>query len=137
MKNSYKNTFDQIYSLEPSQKMVSRINANIEHHVIIRSRAKALAYGLLTMTTLLIFIPVFQYTNTQAISAGFYEYVSLFSSDSLYMIQNWKITTLSILESLPMLGTILMLGIILVSIYAFKKSFSYTKLSYQNLLAQA
>lgn len=136
MKTSYKNTFDQAYSLEPSPRIIDRINVRIEHATNVRAQRKAFAYGLFAIGALITLVLTLQYSSTQATHSGFYEYISLFASDSTYMLNNWKTTLITVAESLPMMGIVLTLGTLLISVYAFKKSATYAKESHFHLLAR-
>jgi hypothetical protein len=125
MKQSYKQVFEQIYTEEPSRDLARRITARIEHTKAIRVRRKAYAFGALSLAAIVSLVPALQYTSSQATNSGLYEYLSLFATDSNYVLSNLKTTLLTILESMPMMATALTLAILLIATYAFKKSRLY------------
>lgn len=129
MKTSYKQKFDQLYSLEPSQRIIDNVNVRIEHARILYVKRRAYAYSGLTIIALVALVPMIQYASTQATNSGLYSYISLFISDGSYMLSNFRISILSILESLPIMSTSFTLAIVLIATYAFKKSSAYIKTS--------
>lgn len=129
MKTSYRNTFEQIYTREPSTDLSERINQRITHARSVRAQRKAYAYGGSFLITLVALIPMIQYLSAEAVKSGLYSYMSLFISDSSYMFSNIKISMLSIFESIPMTSVVLTLVIILLTTYSLKKSLVYIKTS--------
>ncbi len=124
---SHKHTLDHVYSREPSATIVHAVYARIQEAQRIRAQRKAYGYGALTLLALIGLVPMVQYASMQASDSGLYSYISLFISDGRYMLNNFNISMLSILESLPMMSTALTLAILLVAAYAFKKSSVYIR----------
>ncbi len=127
-KKLYKQTLGLIYTLEPSVGLRDRIDFRIEQARSIQAKRNAVSYGVLTTIAIVALVPVIKYLTIQATSSGLYNYLSLFVSDSSYMFDNWKIATLSITESIPIIGVALTLGTLLISLYSLKKSLAYIRI---------
>ncbi len=127
---TYRQTFDHLYHNKPSAELVGRIDSRIERSKTAQAGRRAFAFGIFALGALAALVTVVQYVGAQAANSGLYDYLSLLVSDSGYVINNWKTAGLSIIESLPMIGITLTIATLLISVYAFKKSAGYIRLSH-------
>jgi hypothetical protein len=100
MKHSYKTTFDALYAHRPSADLADRIETRILKIEAQRSRRKAYSFGALALVALVALVPAIQYAFSQIAQSGFYEYVSLFVSDSGYVFTHLREKVLHNLHTL-------------------------------------
>lgn len=135
MKHSYKTTFDALYAQRPSDDLADRIETRILKIEAQRSRRKAYSFGALALVALVALVPAIQYAFSQIAQSGFYEYVSLFVSDSGYVFTHLREVMMTIIESMPLTGITFTLAALLVTTYALRKSALYITSSRQHIIS--
>ena len=131
MKNTYKDYLNSSFPvLKPSPELFERITARIEHSKKIRARLFLIMHGILTAGSLLALVFVAEYGHAQALNSGLYDYLSLILSDNAYLVANWKSGILSIIESIPLMWSILTVGTLLIAVNSFKRGMQQVKLSH-------
>ena len=106
--------------IEPSRKLSEKILSAIAHEKQRRARIHFVVFDFSCVTSAVAIIPAFQYALQEFSRTGFYEYFSLLFSDGGLLLSYWKEFSLSLIESLPLLG----LTVLLVTIFALLKSFT-------------
>jgi hypothetical protein len=82
------------------------------------AQVRTLVFGLCTTLSLVLLIPVLQYTSEQLYASGFYEYLSLIASDRALVLTYWQEFSLSVLESLPSLALLLLLPVVAALVWS-------------------
>ena len=116
------------------------IYKRIETNVIIRIENTRLNRARLYLTlhissavmALVAFIPVVKSFMTSSSQSGFSTYLSLFSSDWSYVLASWKDFGLSLIESLPIIETVLIVGLILIIANALRRGATYIPTLHHN-----
>ena len=96
--------------VEPPKGLFEAVLARI---TLARSRAariKLAANGLGLLVSGLALIPAANYALHEFYASGFYDYLSLFFSDSSIVFSHWQEISLSLAESLPSLAVLLLIG---------------------------
>lgn len=118
VENPYKKLFARLPEVEPSSGLVPAILGRIERFRIMRARLHVVLHGTLIVTTVIAFVPAVNGFMASASRLGFFEYVSLVSSDGISMLGSWKSFILSVVETAP----ILEIGIIIALAFIFTNS---------------
>ncbi|HEX7724544.1 MAG TPA: hypothetical protein VF438_02290 [Candidatus Paceibacterota bacterium] len=100
-----------------SAQVMQRITARRMAHV----RTAATLYGLTTLLGMVLLVPAISYTVSLAQESGFMSYISLLVSDGADLLSWWRPFVLSVLESAPIVGTVLVLAAILVCGYSIPR----------------
>lgn len=86
-----------------------------------RYRRLALGYGALGLLAAAALIPLGQFIATLISDSGLAEYVSLFFSDSVYAVAHWQQFALTVIDSLPISGTIIAVALVLIAISMIRR----------------
>jgi|GEM_PF-1796351 len=113
-------TYNQIY-----KRIESNVMIRIEHTRLNRARLFLTLHISSVVVALFAFIPVAKSFVNASSQSGFSTYLSLFSSDWSYALASWKDFSLSLIESLPIIETVLIVGLILVIANALRRGMSY------------
>ena len=104
-----------------TERMVNRVMERITKRRIARARIAVFAHGLLSLAAVIALVPAFQYAFASAAQSGFSGYLSLIVSDGGSLAAYWKDLGLTLMESAPIAGCALVLGILLVLAYNARK----------------
>jgi hypothetical protein len=121
MENNYNNLFTHLEVAEPSSRLLLEIMARIdkEQHSL-KIKIRFVLSLLLSVVTAAFLVPVFNSLREAVVQSGFIDFVSLFFSDFGSVVGYWREYGMSLLESVPFLNLIGMLGIVFVLLCALK-----------------
>ena len=94
------------------------LSLSILHNVIIRekriAKIKLYIFSFVGFLSVVGFVPAIKALLTQFTQSGFYEYLSLAFSSGSNLSLYWKELMMSLVESLPVINIILLLGIVFI-----------------------
>ena len=120
MQHTYYSLFKNIPEEQPSENIVSNVMVLVEHAEVRRVRIQTLVHGTFSVAIVGACIPAFTYLATNATNSGFFQYISLFTTDSTYVISHAKDVILSIADSLPVFESIMSTSLVIAGIYSLK-----------------
>ncbi|MFA6404736.1 MAG: hypothetical protein WCW03_01935 [Candidatus Paceibacterota bacterium] len=134
----YDNTYSKIFEIYKRPKRSENVIRSVMF-MIQKARSRSLkirAYfsGTLIILSALSIIPVINYAFTSVSQSGFIQYVSIFTFEWISMTQYWKVYTLSLLESAPIIESIALLSIFLlfiISVRMFSRIINLMSSNYQ------
>lgn len=111
------------FGTEPSQMTANRMAETVMQKItearFRRARLTAGLYGAASLLGLGLFISSISYTYSFALDSGFAQYLSLIATEGAGLAGSWKAVILSVLESAPLMGAMLILAAILVCGFSF------------------
>lgn len=110
--------FLKITQIEPPERLLRNILAQIELKQRQTARTKLALWGGLSLASFISIIPASLYTISEFSRSGFYQYFSLLFSDGGVALMYWKEFSLSLAESIPVLAT----AAILLALFVFLES---------------
>ncbi len=127
MQKDYERLFAHIEDKEPPEGLLVKILLRIEEERRRRAlRGRILIFGILSFAAAGALVPAWNELQSEISQSGFLQFTSLFFSDFTVLMAYWKEFAFSLLESLPFLGAVSVLGTIL----AF---FSFMRLLIRNI----
>ncbi len=105
-------------------QLEDKIMIRISRARLVRTHVRGAVHGGIFLASIIGFVFVVRYGSSQAYNSGFYEYASLFISDTSYAFSHLKSMFLSLAESIPLLDISFAMTIALICINSFKKSLS-------------
>ncbi len=102
------------YMIEPPERLCGNILGQIKLEERRTARLRLFFVGSVFLASFAALIPAFQYFIREFYQSGSYQYLSLLFSDGGAVLSYWKEFTLSIAESLPVLGITAVLATIFV-----------------------
>jgi len=111
----------EVMTSEAEQRLASRVMQRISARRLAKARFAATLYGVTTILGVILVVPAISYTISLAEQSGFMSYLSLIVSDGASLASTWKPFVLSLLESAPVVGTVLVLASVLVFGYSLMK----------------
>lgn len=111
---NYNDLFRHLDQVEPSPQLYNLIFARINSEQRRIARTKLVFFGFGIFSSVIAFVPVFQYTAQEFSQSGFYQLVTLLFSDSGVVVFMWREFLLSLAESMPVLGIGMLLFVILI-----------------------
>lgn len=106
MSHHDRNPFTQL-ALPPPSGLFAVILERIEWERRRLARIRIAVFGFATTVSAFALFPVMQYAATEFTRSGFSDYSGLFFSDSGVVLVYWKEFALSLVESLPLFGLVL------------------------------
>ena len=106
-----------------TESIITDVMARIAKRRLVRTRFAAVTHGLLSMAAIIALVPAYQYISVRAAESGFSAYLSLLASDSSLLVHSWQTFGLTLVESAPIAGCAIILGILLVLAYSVGKMF--------------
>lgn len=82
----------------------------------------------LTIISVVSLIPAFMYLSSEISKSGFYQYAKLLISDTSSIFIYWKELSYSLVESAPMLGSLIVLILIFVTLSSLRELFKSQKI---------
>ncbi len=110
----YKELFKYAEEKEPSQNLVQKILFAIDEKQRRSLRFRVILSGSLALIALIAFIPAWREFQTEISQSGFWQFVSLLFSDSHFVVAYWNDLLFSLLESLPIVSTMAVLGVFFI-----------------------
>lgn len=132
--DGYKNLFTSLREIDPPADLADKINQAMTREETRWFWRQFLVYGLVLAASLVGFLPSLSYLRGEVTQSGFYQYLSLLFSDSAAVLTYWNRFLFSLLESLPVIGTVLVgtsLWAGLLSLKRIAKTSRIIKLSYK------
>lgn len=126
MTSEFKKILNEIEYQEVTlpKDLVNNIILKVDEKDRQKSKIKALGLSLVSITSFLISIPIISQIITSFTQSGFYNYLSLIISDYDVVIVYWKEITISLVESLPIIGIVSLLTVALVFAWSTIKATS-------------
>lgn len=110
MDRDFEKLFALVEDLEPRAELLMRVNSAVDRaerrHVFVR----AVAFTVVAFVAVGALIPAWRELQAEVMQSGFVQFVSLLVSDFGLVATYWKEFSLSILESVPVLGITAVLG---------------------------
>jgi hypothetical protein len=94
------------------------------------ARMKTLFLGLSSIIFGVALVPAFQYAGQELYSSGFYAYTSLFFSDGGFVLSAWREVGLSLIESLPSVALLLLLGLGVALAWSLRRTFLNARVAF-------
>ena len=104
----------RINFIEPRNNLYVFILGKIEQEKKRMAKIRLIYTSIIGVVSLAGSIPVLQYFLEELARSGFYQYFSLILSDGGTALTYWKEFSLSLVESLPVLGTTALLTILFI-----------------------
>jgi len=107
------------------KRIETTVMFRIEKSRLNRARLFLTLHISSVVIALFAFIPVIKSFVSASSQSGFSTYLSLFSSDWSYALASWKDFGLSLIESLPIIETVLIVGLLLIIANALRRGVGY------------
>ncbi|MCX6715989.1 MAG: hypothetical protein NT077_03150 [Candidatus Taylorbacteria bacterium] len=118
MSNDYKRLFKNLKQIKPAPGFEMQVISNIHIFDMREARVRTWSFGSIAAVALVLAMVVGKYLYGAFLQSGFYEYLSLaFSGDST-VYTYWKELSISIAESIPIIGLAVLLVIVTVLIWS-------------------
>lgn len=117
---NYKKLFANIDYINPPERLSKAIFERIIAEKKHLARKRLWYTSSAGVFSLVAIFPAIQYLIGQFIQSGFYQYLSLIFSDGGAVIKYWKEISISLAESLPILGSAIVLTLVLIILGSFK-----------------
>lgn len=109
-----------IQNIEPRDGLYTAVIMRIENQKRKEARFRFVYASTAGILALTLFVPVVQYFISELSKSGFYQYLSLISSDGGTALTYWKEFSLSLAESLPVLSITAVLALVFVLLITLK-----------------
>jgi uncharacterized membrane protein YhaH (DUF805 family) len=109
------------HNLSREERLCGTVMKKIAMRRVHKARAAVVVHGGLVLGAMLAFWPALSYAAARAADSGFSGYVSLIVSDGLQMAGAWKPLSLSLAESIPLFGSILVVATLFIFAYSARK----------------
>lgn len=120
MTDNYDKLFRNLHKIELPQGIYETIISRVHLEMVNKARLQSLLWGSAVFVSLVASIPAINYVHTELTNSGFYQYSSLIYSDGNLFLSNWKEFSLSLIESLPVVGMAMFLVIVALLMEFFK-----------------
>jgi hypothetical protein len=100
----------RLIDVEPCAELHQRILSLIKKRQVRIARTITVAMGFLSALSLTGLVFAIQYTAAELSHSGFFQYFSLLFSDSSTVVSLWREFALSLADSLPVVGIIIVLS---------------------------
>lgn len=123
----------QAGQIEPSTRLLGKILSHIEDTKIRKARMHLFFTGLASLASFAAIFPALNYFTEEFSQSGFYGYLSLIFSDGGILIASWKEFSLALAESMPVLGTIAILSVVLVLLVSVQLALKNMKTAFLSI----
>ena len=113
--------YTYLHTLEPKSGLYRAILERVALAKRRSARLHAGLFGALAIISGVALVPAMQYAAQQFYASGFYDYLTLISSDNNFVLTYWREFSLSLVESLPSLALLLVLPITFVLVYSLRR----------------
>lgn len=105
-----------------SEDLFKKIMGRIEEEQrISRARRRLAIFSVISVVSLMFFVPVFKFVLSDIYGSGFLQYISLFFSDFEIVSVYWQNFTLLLLESVPAMS----LALLFIVVFSFLESIRF------------
>ena len=108
-------------TIEPPQGLYAAVLARIDLAKRRAAQMRAGLFGFVALVSGALLVPALEYTSSQLYASGFYEYLSLLSSDHSLVLTYWREFGLSLIESLPSLALLLLLPTVVALVWSLAR----------------
>lgn len=116
---SVNNLFQRLGEGETPAGLQAAILSRIEMEAVKRARVRFFAMSFVSVAALISIIPAYRYASGEMVNSGFSDYFTVFFS-STETLAHWREFSLSLLESLPVVGFAAFLASVLVLLGSFR-----------------
>ncbi|MFA7685509.1 MAG: hypothetical protein WCX95_01775 [Candidatus Gracilibacteria bacterium] len=120
MQKNYKNLFVNIPEINPPSFLQGKILDRIAGAKMRRVRVILTAFSLIIVVGIASIVPALQYVSQSFSKSGFYSYFSLIFSDGGSIVAYWQEFLLSLADTLPVMGIIVLFSIIFMVLLALR-----------------
>ncbi len=114
MSNDYEKLFSHLNLPEPPAGLAEKILLKIKKRQKFLIIRRLVVSSVSAIASIALFIPALKTTQAAVMKSGFWQFFSLLFYDSKIVATNWQSFALSLLESLPVTGLIMILAIIFI-----------------------
>lgn len=115
MNPTYNQLFENLPTPEPSADLLNNITTAIhQRQKLAASKYKIFLLLLGVIGSLMALVPAWQLTKTTMTESGFIQFASLMFSDAKLMGIYWQSFLFSLLESIPIVGSLMLLAVTFV-----------------------
>ncbi|KKW23915.1 MAG: hypothetical protein UY70_C0007G0014 [Candidatus Kaiserbacteria bacterium GW2011_GWB1_52_6] len=108
--------------VEPPEGLFKAVLARIALARRRAARIKLAALGTVILVSGAALVPAVSYAVQEFYTSGFYDYLSLFFSDSSVAFSHWQEISLSLAESLPSLAVLLLVGFAAAFLWSLRRA---------------
>ena len=120
MEKNTKLLFSNLDVFEPEPGLYEKILQKIEIKRMLVSRHRFFVFLILLILSLVAVVPVVKMLISDFSSSGFIQFFSLMFSDSSIILSHWKTFVLTLLESLPIVSTVLFLILLFIALESIR-----------------
>lgn len=124
----YRKLFQLLPESNPPTQSFDAVIVRIARLEIRRFRMRLSLYGSLVVAAVVAFVPVVRYFIAAANESGFFQYLSLITSDGQFLLAHWSDFARTIADSAPVMGMTGLVGIALIFVYSIGRLVSYAPL---------
>ena len=110
-----------LQTVEPPKGLYAAILARVDLAKRRAAQMRAGLFGILALASGTLLVPALAYTSSQLYASGFYDYLSLISSDHSLVLTYWREFGLSLVESLPSLALLLLLPTVVALVWSLAR----------------
>ncbi len=133
----YKKIVCMMPTEEPSDRILRAIFERVEAAERLRLRVRAASHAVLLVGACAAFVPSVEYLARAGFDSGFSGFVSLAVSDSSYVLAHTGDYALSLATSLPLVGSISCVALLLVVANSLRKTVYYSSSLREHALPRA
>lgn len=122
MEKDFKALFAQIDPALPPKELLDAVLSRVRLEQKRAARREIFLVGSLALGSLVAIIPAISYFLNSLIQSSFYQYLSLVFSDGTSVLTFWKEMIMSLAESLPLLGLVGVLTIVVVFLWSVSRT---------------
>ena len=108
--------------VDPPEELSARVLLSIQAEKQRIACIRLYLFGTVSAVSFVALFPALQYTFSEIASSGFNDYASLIFSDTASLLPYWKEFTLSLVETLPVFGLIISLGLVFVLLESLRNT---------------
>jgi hypothetical protein len=120
MSKNIEKLFVYLETFEPSIDLYEKIVKKIDLRRKITSRRRFFVFSILFALSLFAIIPSVKMLINDFSSSGFLQFLSLLFTDSTTILNYWKSFALILLESLPIMSTVIFFGAVFVMLESIR-----------------
>lgn len=113
---------------ESAAEIVSMVMDRVQKYERRRYLIRLSIHTTLTVGAAIAFIPTISYLLSDVSASGFTSYLSLFIYDSAYVMNHLGDLILSIATTLPLMASILIIGLATIFIHSLQRIFRYKEI---------
>lgn len=121
MRKDYEKLFTHLKPKEPPVGLLGRIMLRIDEEERLMSiKRRLVLFSSSFVVSAIAFIPVIGTIRAEFAQSEFYQFFSLLFSDGGLVMQYWQDFSLALLESVPVISIVMLLGTSLVFLWSLK-----------------